>query len=138
MKTGVHYGIDYTVYRTLPTLCHSEICAMVINATNAIDPNAGFRGQNINEKNILNDMIVEGVDGNSVEYRKEEKEVEGEEEVENEVEEDDEPLPCQQGWRHISTLTRVMPVSTHTHVHASFYKYIAFFSNLQIKKWFIY
>jgi tRNA-intron lyase len=33
VKTGVHYGLDYAVYRTLPTLCHSEMCAMVVDAT---------------------------------------------------------------------------------------------------------
>ena len=43
MKTGVHYGLDYAVYRTLPTHCHSEICAMVVDATVPLYPR-GFRG----------------------------------------------------------------------------------------------
>jgi tRNA-intron lyase len=61
VKTGVHYGIDFAVYRTTPNRCHSEICAMVVDATTPL---------NIH---------------------------------------DDNPSTCQQGWRHISTLTRVMP-----------------------------
>ena len=61
VKTGVHYGIDFAVYRTTPNRCHSEICAMVVDATEPL---------NIH---------------------------------------DDKPSNCQQGWRHISTLTRVMP-----------------------------
>jgi tRNA-intron lyase len=61
VKTGVHYGIDFAVYRTTPNRCHSEICAMVVDATSPL---------NIH---------------------------------------DDKPSTCQQGWRHISTLTRVMP-----------------------------
>ena len=43
MKTGVHYGLDYAVYRTLPTHCHSEICAMAVDATVPLYPR-GFRG----------------------------------------------------------------------------------------------
>lgn len=61
VKTGVHYGIDFAVYRTTPNRCHSEICAMVIDATTPLNVH------------------------------------------------DDKPSTCQQGWRHISTLTRVMP-----------------------------
>ena len=61
VKTGVHYGIDFAVYRTTPNRCHSEICAMVVDATSSL---------NIH---------------------------------------DDKPSKCQQGWRHVSTLTRVMP-----------------------------
>lgn len=61
VKTGIHYGLDYAVYRTLPSMCHSEICAMVVDATVPFD-------------------VSDGV-----------------------------PSKCQQGWRHISTLTRVMP-----------------------------
>jgi hypothetical protein len=33
VKTGIHFGLDYSVYRTLPTMCHSEMCAMVVDAT---------------------------------------------------------------------------------------------------------
>ena len=136
VKTGVHYGIDYAVYRTLPTLCHSEICALVINATNSIDSRDGPMGHNIDAMNDLSG--VEGVEGvgavngenvrgsdvgneQGKEVRMEEEgRREGEEEMEIEVvkEVEEEPLSCQQGWRHISTLTRVMPVSTHTHTHA--------------------
>ena len=138
VKTGVHYGIDYAVYRTLPTLCHSEICALVINATNSIDTSEGYREKTFDEMNYLNGVEgVGGVNGESVrgnnvenEEGKEGKE-EAEKEVEKEAEEEveEEPLPCQQGWRHISTLTRVMPVSTHkntymyahTHTHTDTY-----------------
>ena len=43
VKTGVHYGLDYAVYRTLPTHCHSEICAMAVDVTVPLYPR-GFRG----------------------------------------------------------------------------------------------
>jgi len=42
VKTGIHYGLDYAVYRTLPSLCHSELCAMVIDATNPFDVTRGI------------------------------------------------------------------------------------------------
>jgi len=67
VKTGIHYGLDYAVYRTLPSMCHSEICAMVVDATVPFDVSGLSDGQH-------------GL-----------------------------PSKCQQGWRHISTLTRVMP-----------------------------
>ena len=140
VKTGVHYGIDYAVYRTLPTLCHSEVCALVINATNSIDTSEGFREKKFNDMNYLSGVEgvvgVGGVNGENVrgsnvgnevgkERRIEEEagregEIQIEKEVEKEAEEEveEEPLPCQQGWRHISTLTRVMPVSAHTHTRA--------------------
>ena len=84
MKTGVHYGLDYAVYRTLPTHCHSEICAMVVDATKPLN---------------LSSIVV---DSSHAEENSEER-VEA-------IAEDFEPSKCQQGWRHISTLTRVMPV----------------------------
>lgn len=62
VKTGVHYGLDYAIYRCLPSRCHSELCAMVVDATKPYD-----------------------------------------------IEETFESTACQQGWRHLSTLTRVMP-----------------------------
>ena len=37
MKTGVHYGLDFAVYRTLPTHCHAEMCVMVLDATKPVD-----------------------------------------------------------------------------------------------------
>lgn len=33
VRAGMHYGVDYAVYCTLPTHCHSEMCAAVIDAT---------------------------------------------------------------------------------------------------------
>jgi tRNA-intron lyase len=64
VKTGIHYGMDFAVYRTLPSMCHSEICAMIVDATQPFDVSEGLKGL---------------------------------------------PSTCQQSWRHISTLTRVMP-----------------------------
>ena len=65
VKTGIHFGIDYTVYRTVPMLCHSEICATVVDAT-----------QSRTLKSIEEGHVV----GTG-----------------------------QIGWRHLATLTRVMP-----------------------------
>ena len=64
VKTGVHYGLDYTVYRTLPTHCHSEMCALVIDATDKNDVSEGL------ESSASHSQI---------------------------------------SWRHVSTMTRVMP-----------------------------
>jgi len=33
VKTGIHYGLDYSIYRTLPVYCHSEFCVLVADAT---------------------------------------------------------------------------------------------------------
>lgn len=33
VKGGTNYGLDYTVYRASPKLCHSEVCAYVIDGT---------------------------------------------------------------------------------------------------------
>lgn len=64
VKTGVHYGLDYAVYRTLPTHCHSEMCALVVDATEKSD-------------------ISEGMESSA--------------------------SKSQLSWRHVSTMTRVMP-----------------------------
>ena len=57
-----------------------------------------------NDQKDIADRERENGDDNE-ERVKEEEEREEEEEIEVE------PTKCQQGWRHISTLTRVMPVS---------------------------
>jgi hypothetical protein len=67
VKTGIHFGLDYAIYRTLPTLCHSEMCAIVIDSLQL-------------QSRTITDM--------------EEGKVESTGQV---------------GWRHLSTLTRVMP-----------------------------
>ena len=80
----MHYGLDYAVYRTLPTHCHSEICAMVVDATKPLN---------------LSNIVVDSSHMEEI--------------PEDEVEAmlgDIATSKCQQGWRHISTLTRVMPV----------------------------
>ena len=64
VKTGIHYGLDYAVYRTLPSHCHSEFCVLLVDGTERVDVTEG----------------PESVAGK-----------------------------CQLGWRHVSTLTRVMP-----------------------------
>lgn len=33
MKSGVNYGVDYTVYRGSPFSCHSEYCVVVVDNT---------------------------------------------------------------------------------------------------------
>ncbi len=65
VKTAVHFGFDYAVYRTIPVMSHSEICALVVDATKPLDITSSYK--------------------------------------------ETEASSCQQGWRHISTLTRVMP-----------------------------
>ena len=64
VKTGVHYGLDYAVYRTLPSHCHSEMCALVVDGTQKVD-------------------ISEGLESAA--------------------------STSQISWRHVSTMTRVMP-----------------------------
>ena len=43
VRTGIHYGLDYAVYRTLPSHCHSEYCAMVVDGTNPNDVSEGLQ-----------------------------------------------------------------------------------------------
>lgn len=33
VRGGTNYGLDYTIYRASPKLCHSEICAYVVDGT---------------------------------------------------------------------------------------------------------
>jgi len=33
VRTGASFGVDYTLYRTLPSHCHSEICVLVLDGT---------------------------------------------------------------------------------------------------------
>ena len=33
IKTGIYFGVDYCLYRFLPSECHSEICILIIDAT---------------------------------------------------------------------------------------------------------
>ena len=109
VKTGVHYGLDYAVYRTLPTLCHSEMCAMVIDATQPLDlshlrfpersnssgsafgTSSSSNDSNRNNNDMMDIETVEDNDDDMV------------------VEDEFTRSTCQQGWRHLSTLTRVMP-----------------------------
>lgn len=65
VKTGIHFGLDYSVYRTLPTHCHSELCVIVVDS--------------------LQKRSIEDISDGRVE------------------------ASGQIGWRHLSTLTRVMP-----------------------------
>jgi hypothetical protein len=37
VKGGLNYGVDFTVYKTTPLWCHSEICAMVVDARHEED-----------------------------------------------------------------------------------------------------
>ncbi len=71
VRTGINFGVDYCIYHTLPSLCHSEMCVTVIDATK----------DSANSLNVCTDSV--GV-----------------------VKEDLNQL----NWRHITTLTRVIPV----------------------------
>jgi tRNA-intron lyase len=31
IRSGIHYGVDFSVYRDLPTKCHSEMCVVVVS-----------------------------------------------------------------------------------------------------------
>ncbi len=64
VKTGIHYGLDYAIYRTLPTHCHSELCALVVDGTQKTDVTGGLESA---------------------------------------------ASTSQVSWRHVSTMTRVMP-----------------------------
>jgi tRNA splicing endonuclease len=65
VKTGIHFGLDYSIYQTLPTLCHSEMCVIVVDGL---------------KPRTLEDMESGRVSNSG-----------------------------QIGWRHLCTLTRVMP-----------------------------
>ena len=45
VRSGMHFGVDFAVYRLLPTQCHSEICSLVVDSINCSysdesDPNS--------------------------------------------------------------------------------------------------
>ena len=33
VKSGANFGADYSVYRDLPSKCHAEMCAYIMNGT---------------------------------------------------------------------------------------------------------
>jgi hypothetical protein len=70
---------------------------MVVDATQAFDPR-GFRGH----FEGYSEGLLEGIENDPRGFRGHLGGIEDGEE--------DAPTKCQQGWRHISTLTRVMPV----------------------------
>ncbi len=39
VKTGANFGVNYTIYRSIPSLCHSEMCALVVSDSNSMDDN---------------------------------------------------------------------------------------------------
>ncbi len=71
VKPGLHYGVDFTVYRSTPTHCHSEICVSVVDG-------------------VADGQTCRGVVGEGAGVAQ---------------------CPDELSWRHVSTLTRVMPVS---------------------------
>ena len=111
VKTGVHYGLDYAVYRTLPTLCHSEMCAMVIDATQPLDlSHLRFSGGSAAASSSGSASGISSNDANRNHHEMMDIEAVTVDENEDIVEEDEfTRSTCQQGWRHLSTLTRVMP-----------------------------
>ena len=36
VRTGINFGVDYTVYRTLPQQCHSEYCVLAVDNTQSL------------------------------------------------------------------------------------------------------
>eukprot|EP01041_Mallomonas_annulata_P000067 gene67-78_t len=61
VKTGINFGMDFTVYRSLPSLCHSELCVLVLDATkplllsHAIDKTKAKERDNSNGNDNDND-----------------------------------------------------------------------------------
>lgn len=45
VRAGINFGVDYTVYRSLPHLCHSEYCVLAMDCTegNETVAESGFR-----------------------------------------------------------------------------------------------
>ena len=117
VKTGVHYGLDYAVYRTLPTLCHSEMCAMVIDATQPLDlSHLRFSGGSSSSSSSSSGAAAGKSShntNNNTSNHHDMMDIESTEnhEINEDIVEEDEftRSTCQQGWRHLSTLTRVMP-----------------------------
>ena len=78
VRTGINFGVDYCIYHTLPSLCHSEMCVTVIDATKD--------SANPSEVKVkVGSAAAAGV---------------GKEDLN------------QLNWRHVTTLTRVIPVPT--------------------------
>ncbi len=72
VRSGMNFGMDYSVYRLLPNKCHSEFCVQVVDARS-----------NCNISQMLS-------------------------------------------WRHISTITRVMPVSNRHLLESDFFRFTVF------------
>merc|ERR1712196_753458 len=74
VKAGLNFGVDFTIYRTLPSHCHSELCVYIVNALDPlkIHQSTELRDTGSNESKEMGE-------GGRL------------------------------NWRHVSTLTRVMP-----------------------------
>eukprot|EP01032_Pedospumella_encystans_P014098 gene14098-16210_t len=75
VRTGINFGVDYCIYHTLPSLCHSEMCVTVIDATK--------------DSTNPSEVKVKVGPAESVSVAKEDLN--------------------QLNWRHVTTLTRVIP-----------------------------
>jgi hypothetical protein len=101
IKTGIYFGVDYCLYRSLPSECHSEICILIIDATSDNIPIT-----NNNTNNNTNN------DGNTNNSKTNETSISN---------------PSQLDWKQIASMTRVMPV-IHIYMYYIINIYIVYFS----------
>lgn len=89
MRTGINFGVDYCVYHALPSQCHSEMCVTVVDAWGQGNPVHEAQVQGA-DSTTSPDAACSARSGkvNTAPARMDEL-----------------------SWRHVTTLTRVIPVS---------------------------
>ena len=113
VKTGLNFGVDYCIYHGLPSEYHSEMCVTVVDATGG-SVSCGYsalggiciaeaeqqQGVQVNNSCLNNNSTaVDGRDDND-----------GGAAAANIINARSVPQEELLSWRHISTLTRVVPV----------------------------
>jgi tRNA splicing endonuclease len=47
VKAGLNFGVDFTVYRMLPSHCHSEMCVYIVNSMDPLSINSAEAAQEV-------------------------------------------------------------------------------------------
>ena len=92
VRTGINFGVDYCVYHALPSVCHSEMCVTVMDAWSSGRP--CIEQSNTTTSATTDTDTTTGSSSSSVVWQ-------------------DQTSAARMdklSWRHVTTLTRVIPV----------------------------
>ncbi len=102
VRTGINYGVDFTLYRALPSACHSEFCVVVVD--NITTPE---RKPEPTSSCLLSDDRTTS--------RLSHEAAHGETQMpQSEPDADSDPAAGGVAWSQVFALTRMMPVSENT------------------------